>query len=134
MRPNNLSDFPIPDSFKTMDFLPAFQLLTEWTRQWSRYLNSSRFTIVSCVLSGNCLNDAKQVSPMAMDDGQAAERQTWGNPVEFLMSCIAMSVGLGNLTFQIDNNNSNFVFFKVIFGVSRTLRTRTAAERSSFLI
>lgn len=38
-----------------------------------------------------------QVSPMAMDDGQAAERQTWGNPVEFLMSCIAMSVGLGNI-------------------------------------
>lgn len=37
-----------------------------------------------------------QVSPMAMEDGQAADRQTWGNPVEFLMSCIAMSVGLGN--------------------------------------
>lgn len=25
------------------------------------------------------------------------ERQTWGNPIEFLMSCIAMSVGLGTL-------------------------------------
>ena len=35
---------------------------------------------------------------MAMEDGQAAERQTWGNPVEFLMSCIAMSVGLGMYT------------------------------------
>ncbi|XP_018580348.1 sodium-dependent nutrient amino acid transporter 1 [Anoplophora glabripennis] len=29
------------------------------------------------------------------DDGQ--ERATWGNGIEFLMSCIAMSVGLGNI-------------------------------------
>ena len=34
---------------------------------------------------------------MAMEDGLPAERQTWGNPVEFLMSCIAMSVGLGKI-------------------------------------
>jgi hypothetical protein len=33
---------------------------------------------------------------MAMEDAQGTDRQTWGNPVEFLMSCIAMSVGLGN--------------------------------------
>ena len=34
---------------------------------------------------------------MAMEGGQqGADRQTWGNTVEFLMSCIAMSVGLGN--------------------------------------
>lgn len=26
---------------------------------------------------------------------KATERATWGNPIEFLMSCIAMSVGLG---------------------------------------
>ena len=26
----------------------------------------------------------------------AKDRATWGHPVEFLMSCIAMSVGLGN--------------------------------------
>jgi len=25
------------------------------------------------------------------------ERDTWGNPIEFLMSCISMSVGLGNI-------------------------------------
>ncbi|XP_046656086.1 sodium-dependent nutrient amino acid transporter 1-like isoform X1 [Daphnia pulicaria] len=29
------------------------------------------------------------------DEGQ--QRDTWGNPVEFLMSCISLSVGLGNI-------------------------------------
>ena len=33
------------------------------------------------------------------DDGEGQERQQWTNPVEFLLSCIAMSVGLG---MQID--------------------------------
>ena len=30
-------------------------------------------------------------------DGDEIERQQWSNPVEFLLSCIAMSVGLGNV-------------------------------------
>ena len=29
------------------------------------------------------------------DEGQL--RETWGNPIEFLLSCISMSVGLGNV-------------------------------------
>ncbi len=34
----------------------------------------------------------------SVEDGKAEhERATWGNPVEFLMSCISMSVGLGNI-------------------------------------
>ncbi|KAJ8986155.1 hypothetical protein NQ317_005628 [Molorchus minor] len=31
------------------------------------------------------------------EDGEPTERATWGNGIEFLMSCIAMSVGLGNI-------------------------------------
>ena len=30
-------------------------------------------------------------------DGDEIERQQWSNPIEFLLSCIAMSVGLGNV-------------------------------------
>jgi solute carrier family 6 amino acid transporter-like protein 5/7/9/14 len=30
------------------------------------------------------------------DDG-GPKRQSWDNPIEFLLSCIAMSVGLGNV-------------------------------------
>ena len=31
------------------------------------------------------------------DVGEEPERQQWDNPMEFLMSCISMSVGLGNV-------------------------------------
>ena len=31
------------------------------------------------------------------DAGDEPERQQWDNPMEFLMSCISMSVGLGNV-------------------------------------
>ena len=33
----------------------------------------------------------------AKDDGGGEDRQTWDSPMEFLMSCISMSVGLGNV-------------------------------------
>jgi len=33
----------------------------------------------------------------AIDDGGSEDRQTWDSPMEFLMSCISMSVGLGNV-------------------------------------
>ena len=52
--------------------------------------------IESCELTRNSYY---KVSTMALEDGavdKTTERETWGNPVEFLMSCIAMSVGLGN--------------------------------------
>merc|ERR1719153_950399 len=31
------------------------------------------------------------------EEGEEPERQQWDNPVEFLLSCISMSVGLGNV-------------------------------------
>ena len=30
-------------------------------------------------------------------DGDVKDRQTWDSPIEFLLSCISMSVGLGNV-------------------------------------
>lgn len=32
-----------------------------------------------------------------LDADDEANRDTWGNPIEFLLSCISMSVGLGNV-------------------------------------
>ena len=46
---------------------------------------------------------------VSVDDGQ--QRDTWGNPIEFLMSCISLSVGLGNIwrfPFTAVDNNSLF--------------------------
>ena len=40
-------------------------------------------------------NHTKPLAAKEADDSQ--ERQTWDNPMEFLMSCISMSVGLGNV-------------------------------------
>lgn len=31
------------------------------------------------------------------ENGEASKRDSWGNGLEFLMSCIALSVGLGNV-------------------------------------
>ena len=33
----------------------------------------------------------------AEDEGSGVQRQQWSSGIEFLMSCIAMSVGLGNI-------------------------------------
>merc|ERR1711988_447148 len=32
-----------------------------------------------------------------LETGPDTDKQTWDNPIEFLMSCISMSVGLGNV-------------------------------------
>ncbi|XP_046454679.1 sodium-dependent nutrient amino acid transporter 1-like isoform X4 [Daphnia pulex] len=39
--------------------------------------------------------DVFSSAEVSNDEGQ--QRDTWGNPVEFLMSCISLSVGLGNI-------------------------------------
>jgi solute carrier family 6 amino acid transporter-like protein 5/7/9/14 len=40
----------------------------------------------------------KAAAAGAVDEATGVpERQQWSNPVEFLLSCIAMSVGLGNV-------------------------------------
>lgn len=40
---------------------------------------------------------APNVTAVNVNDNQQPERENWGKGVEFLMSCIAMSVGLGNV-------------------------------------
>jgi hypothetical protein len=83
-----------------MEFPPVFHLSTKRPRLTFRYKTffiSIPQTKNKNNIKVNSFNyNVIQMSPMAMEDGQAADRQTWGNPVEFLMSCIAMSVGLGN--------------------------------------
>ncbi|KAF2369075.1 Sodium:neurotransmitter symporter [Trinorchestia longiramus] len=32
-----------------------------------------------------------------LENGDGSSREQWGNPIEFLLSCVAMSVGLGNI-------------------------------------
>lgn len=41
-------------------------------------------------------NSTIHSSPFQQND-EGQQRDTWGNPVEFLMSCISLSVGLGNI-------------------------------------
>ena len=69
------------------------------------------------------------------------ERQQWSNPIEFLLSCIAMSVGNNchewpnllwntwDILFQMFDAQARWVL--ATCGGSRTRRTRTAAEPSS---
>jgi len=40
--------------------------------------------------------DVGSVAEQQVENGNA-ERDTWTNPIEFLLSCISMSVGLGNV-------------------------------------
>ena len=37
------------------------------------------------------------LDPEVGGDDDGPQRASWGNPIEFLLSCIAMSVGLGNV-------------------------------------
>jgi hypothetical protein len=47
------------------------------------------------------------------------ERQQWSNPIEFLLSCIAMSVGLGNVwRFPFTGNLFAFVMSLVNFCIA----------------
>lgn len=57
------------------------------------------FNIRNCVHGTlkNGVSDASQTTATSASSKPAAERGNWGNDVEFLMSCIAMSVGLGNV-------------------------------------
>lgn len=48
------------------------------------------------------LNDKKnhpEMSKLPQPEKSQPERDNWGKGIEFLLSCIAMSVGLGNKTF-----------------------------------
>ena len=40
-----------------------------------------------------------EISPVGLptEDEEGVARQQWSNPIEFLLSCIALSVGLGNV-------------------------------------
>ena len=78
---------------------------------------------------------------MAMEDAKTAERETWGSPLEFLLSCIAMSVGLGTKWRRVVQRSSptdiynlkTFDINQATSGDFLTRRTRTAAARSSSL-
>ena len=50
-------------------------------------------------------------------EGEEPQRQQWDNPIEFLMSCISMSVGLGNEKIQYFKVSS--IDFKCYFTTTR---------------
>jgi len=48
--------------------------------------------------STNHISDSTMdVEKTGAKEGEQKGRQQWGNPIEFLLSCVAMSVGLGNI-------------------------------------
>jgi solute carrier family 6 amino acid transporter-like protein 5/7/9/14 len=56
-------------------------------------------TPFSCELQqqdGSVEGEQQQSDDVEEGEGQQ-QRATWGNPIEFLMSCISLSVGLGNI-------------------------------------
>lgn len=78
------------------------ELLTNFTKSDQHIPNKlpqddkSQMQEDSSVIDDNANdNHTKQLGAKDADDNK--ERQTWDNPMEFLMSCISMSVGLGNV-------------------------------------
>ncbi|XP_017860214.1 PREDICTED: sodium-dependent nutrient amino acid transporter 1 isoform X1 [Drosophila arizonae] len=58
--------------------------------------NSTTSTLAMSSLAAETTTEAEQEADKSTG-GRQGERATWGKGVEFLMSCIAMSVGLGNV-------------------------------------
>ncbi|CAL8123743.1 unnamed protein product [Orchesella dallaii] len=60
--------------------------------------NGPVFTVGTNSITNNGALPSK-VAEVTLPDGseEEEERDTWGNPIEFLLSCISMSVGLGNV-------------------------------------
>lgn len=55
--------------------------------------------VYSCLVKNcdYCPEDNVTIFVSQTVEGLPAERQQWDRPIEFLLSCIAMSVGLGNV-------------------------------------
>lgn len=53
-----------------------------------------------------------------IDENTVENRENWGRGVEFLLSCIAMSVGLGNVWrfpfVALQNGGGNYLFLKFL--------------------
>lgn len=45
---------------------------------------------------GNC-EELKRLKAKEKRDVEAVQKDQWGNDIEFLLSCITLSVGLGNV-------------------------------------
>lgn len=45
---------------------------------------------------GNC-EELKRLKTKEKRDVEAVQKDQWGNDIEFLLSCITLSVGLGNV-------------------------------------
>lgn len=75
------------------------------------------------VEDNNSNQDAE--NPVTKDETGEKERELWDNPVEFLLSCIAMSVGLGNFwrfpTTAYENGGGAFIipYLIVLFFIGR---------------
>lgn len=60
-----------------------------------------------------------------LEDGDEEEsRQQWSNPIEFLLSCVAMSVGLGKDLFRNGQNTQITLSLLVALGMAQG-RSRT---------